>query len=43
MVDVLLTLLAQETQLATFANSVDTDETACNEPSHQDQNCLPLC
>ena len=27
----------------TFANSVDPDETARNEPSHQDLHCLPLC
>ena len=25
-----------------FANSVDTDETARNEPSHQDLRCLPF-
>ena len=26
-----------------FANSVDPDETAHNEPSHQDLRCLLLC
>ena len=26
-----------------FANSVDPDETALNEPSHQDLHCLPFC
>ena len=26
-----------------FANSVDPDETAHNEPSHQDIRCLPFC
>ena len=26
-----------------FANSVDPDETAHNEPSHQDLHCLPFC
>ena len=26
-----------------FANSVDPDEMACNEPSHQDLHCLPFC
>ena len=25
-----------------FANSVDPDETAHNEPSHLDQHCLPF-
>ena len=27
----------------TFANSADPDETAHNEPSHQDLHCLPFC
>ena len=27
----------------TYANSVDPDETARNEPSHQDIYCLPFC
>ena len=27
----------------TFANSVGTDEMACNEQSHQDLHCLPFC
>ena len=26
-----------------FANSVDPDETAHNEPSHLDLHCLPFC
>ena len=26
-----------------FANNVDPDETAHNEPSHQDLHCLPFC
>ena len=26
-----------------FANNVDPDETAHNEPSHQDLPCLPFC
>ena len=26
-----------------FANSVDPDETAQNEPSHRDLYCLPFC
>ena len=26
-----------------FANSVDSDETAQNEPSHQDLHCLLFC
>ena len=29
--------------MATFANSVDPDETAHNEHSHQDPHCLPFC
>ena len=27
----------------TYANSVDPDETAHNEPSHQDLHYLPVC
>ena len=26
-----------------FANCVESDETAHNEPSHQDLHCLPFC
>ena len=37
-----LTHLALQTQMATFANSVDTDETACNDPTHQGPHCLPF-
>ena len=38
-------LKLQETKIAEFANSVDLDEVAHNEPPHQDQQCLPssLC
>ena len=28
--------------MATFANSVDPEETVSNEPSHQDPHCLPF-
>ena len=31
-----------ETKLAEFANSVDLDEIAHNEPLHLDLHCLPL-
>ena len=31
-----------ETNIDTFANSADPDETARNEPSHLDLNCLPI-
>ena len=30
-----------ETNIAEFANSVDLDEVAHNEPPHQDLHCLP--
>ena len=30
-------------QNKSFANSVDPDETAHDEPSHQDLLCLPFC
>ena len=30
-----------ETKIAEFANSVDLDEVAQNEPPHLDLNCLP--
>ena len=38
-----LTLSTLQTKTDAFANSVDPDETACNEPSHQDLHCLPFC
>ena len=40
-----LTLKAPNTTIAEFANTVDPDETAHNEPSHLDLQCLPssLC
>ena len=31
------------TTLAEFANTVDPDEMAHNEPSHLDLQCLPCC
>ena len=39
----LLTLSAVQIQAYTFANSVDPEETAHNEPSPQDLHCLPFC
>ena len=36
-------LSALQTNTDTFANSVDPDETAHHEPSHQDLHCLPFC
>ena len=36
-----LTLQVPETKIAEFANSVDLDEVAHNEPPHQDLHCLP--
>ena len=39
---VMITLPALQTKIDTCANSVDPDETAHNEPSHQDLHCLPL-
>ena len=36
-----LTLKAQNTTTAEFANTADPDETAHNEPSHLDLQCLP--
>ena len=35
------TLLQPETKIAEFANSVDLDEVAHNEPPHLDLHCLP--
>ena len=36
-----LTLSLPETNISEFANSVDLDEVAHNEPPHQDLHCLP--
>ena len=38
-----LTLSTLQTRTDTFANSVDPDEMAYNEPSHLDLHCLPFC
>ena len=38
-----LTLSAQQASTDAYANSVDPDEMAHNEPSHQDLHCLPFC
>ena len=40
--DVDLTLYLPVTKIAEFANSVDLDEVAHNEPPHLDLHCLPL-
>ena len=40
-VSFLLTHKAPNTTIAEFANAVDPDETAHNEPSHLDLKCLP--
>ena len=37
----ILTLKALETKKDKFANNVDPDEVAHNEPPHQDLHCLP--
>ena len=37
----LLTLYLPVAKIAEFANSVDLDEVAHNEPPHQDLHCLP--
>ena len=39
--DKALTLKAPNTTIAEFANTADPDETAHNEPSHLDLQCLP--
>ena len=39
----MLTLPSQQTDRDTFVNGADPDETARNEPSHQDLHCLQLC
>ena len=36
-----LTLYLPVTKIAKFANSVDLDEVALNEPPHLDLHCLP--
>ena len=36
----MLILQAQNTTIAEFSNTVDSDETVHNEPSHQDLQCL---
>ena len=38
----ILTPLARKTKTDICANSVDPDETASYEPSHQDLHCLPF-
>ena len=38
-----LALSAQWTKIGSFANSIDPDEMALNEPSHLDLHCLPFC
>ena len=42
-VEIHLTNKAPNTTIADFANTVDPDETAHNEPSHLDLQCLPSC
>ena len=37
----LVNFLHSETKIAKFANSVDLDEVAHNEPPHLDLHCLP--
>ena len=34
-------LVKYQTQIAEFANSIDLDEVAYNEPPHLDLHCLP--
>ena len=38
-----LTLEVSETKIAEFANSIDLDEVAHNEPPNLDLYCLPSC
>ena len=38
-----INFLALKTMTDTFSNSADPDETAHNEPSHQDLLCLQFC
>ena len=35
--------MSLQTKVDIFTNSADSDKTACNEPSHLDLHCLPLC
>ena len=37
----ILTPYVSETKIADFANCIDLDEVAHNEPPHLDLNCLP--
>ena len=37
----ILTLKLPVTKIAKFANSIDLDEVALNEPPHLDLHCLP--
>ena len=39
--EIALTLYLPVTKIAEFANSVDLDEVAHNEPPHLDRHCLP--
>ena len=39
--NLVLTLKVPNTTIAEFANTADSDETAHNEPSHLDLQCLP--
>ena len=41
-IDELLTLQVLETKIGKFANRVDLDEVAHNEPPHLDLNCFPV-
>ena len=38
-----LTLSVPKTKIAEFANSINFDEVAHNEPPHLDLHCLPSC
>ena len=38
-----LTISSLQTNRDTFANNVDPDGTAHNQPSHLDLHCLPFC
>ena len=38
-----VTLSTMYNSTDTYANSIDPDEMAHNEPSHQDLHCLPFC
>ena len=43
MIDSSLISSTQDTNTDVCANSVDPDETARNEPSHQELHCFPFC